>query len=232
MKLKTINFKHAYDSYYRMINDKLDSKPSILEIGGGAHPSILNRKNLNYTIVDPDQAELIKAPNDVIKMKGTVQEFKSDIKYDLIISRMVLEHVEDPDSFHASVLDLLKPNGKAIHFFAGRHSLPALVNRILPEFAGDTILKLLKNRDLDQSPKYDAHYRRTKGHTKSQIEYFQDLGYSIESYSSFVGHKYLASLPIIGYLEKQYSKFLVKIDAKQLATVALIVLKKNSRNDG
>ncbi len=224
--VQTINFKHAYDTYFQECSKNLNANISILEIGGGAHPSIQNRENITYTIVDPDQSELNKAPDDVIKLKGIVQDLASNKKYDLIISKMVLEHVEDPDTFHQSVLGLLKQDGKVIHFFAGRHSLPALVNRMLPEFVGDTILKLLKNRDLEESPKYEAYYRRTLGHTKSQLEYFERLGYKIDSYSSFVGHKYLASIPILGAIEKGYTKCLTMIEAKKLATVALVVLKK------
>ena len=228
MNLRTINFKHAYDSYYKECRKNLNIYGSILEIGGGAHPSIQNRKNLDYSMVDPDQSELDKAPDDVIKLEGLVQDLDSVKKYDLIISKMVLEHVSDPDEFHNKVLQLLTPNGKAIHFFAGRHSLPALVNRLLPESVGDNILKLLRNRDLDASPKYEAYYKKTKGHTISQIEYFQNLGYEIESYFSFVGHKYLESIPILGYLEQVYSRLLTNMQVKHLATVALVVLKKKS----
>lgn len=224
--VSTSPFTEAYDSYYQTVKANTGKLFSVLEIGGGAHPSIKNRENLTYTMVDPDESELNKAPDDILKIKGMVQGIQPNQKYDLIISKMVLEHVEDPDTFHQSVLGLLKPNGTAIHFFAGRHSLPALVNRMLPEFVGDTILKLLKNRNLDESPKYEAYYRRTKGHTKSQIQYFKNLGFEIESYSSFVGHKYLIAIPIFGYLEKVYSNLLAKMNVKQLATVALMVLKK------
>jgi SAM-dependent methyltransferase len=227
MKIQTKNFKYAYDTYYKECSRNLAANTSVLEIGGGAHPSIQNRKNIIYTIVDPDHSELNKAPDDVIKLEGLVQDLDSAKKYDLIISKMVLEHVSDPDEFHDKVLQLLTPNGKAIHFFAGRHSLPALVNRLLPEFVGDNILKLLKNRDLSDSPKYEAYYKRSKGHTKSQREYFYNLGYEIESYFSFVGHKYLGSIPILGYLEQVYSRLLTNMKFKNLATVALVVLKKN-----
>lgn len=225
-KFITLNFSVAYDSYYKAFESGVQKGISILEIGGGAHPSIQNRENLDYSMVDPDQSELNKAPDDVIKLQGLVQNLDSVKKYDLIISKMVLEHVKDPDSFHKSVLDLLKPNGRAIHFFAGRHSLPALVNRMLPESFGDAILGMLKNRNLSESPKYEAYYSRTLGHTKEQIEYFESLGYKIDSYSSFVGHKYLASIPLIEAIERGYTNFLTRIEAKKLATVALVVLKK------
>ncbi len=226
MKVSTSNFNIAYDSYYRILGEELDKVNSILEIGGGAHPSIQNRSKITYAIIDPDQSELDKAPEDIIKIKGKVQTSKGNTKYDLIISKMVLEHVENPDSFHSKICDLLSKNGKVIHFFACRHSIPSFVNRFLPEFVGDFILKILKNRNLDESPKYKAHYKRTLGHTSKQIDYFQKMGYKIEEYHSFVGHKYLDKVPALNFLEKKYTSFLVARKLNILATVGLVVLSK------
>lgn len=226
MMLMTSAFSNAYQSYYDAMNTILKNGFSVLEIGGGRHPSIINRKDLDYTIVDPDNSELTKSPIDIKLINCTIQKLDKRIKYDLIISKMVLEHVEDPDSFHKQVLELLKPNGKAIHFFACRHSLPALVNRLLPEAFGDLILRMLNNRNLDESPKYETYYRHTKGHVKKQIEYFLEMGYAIDEYHSFVGHKYLKNIPMLGFLEKFYSKALVYFKLKRLSTVALVVLSK------
>lgn len=224
--LMTSPFSCAYQSYYDVINTVLQDGFSVLEIGGGRHPSIIDRKDLDYTIVDPDNGELSRSPIDVKRINSTIQNLDKRIKYDLIISKMVLEHVEDPDSFHKQVFEVLKPNGKAIHFFACRHSLPAIVNRLLPEAFGDMILRMIQNRNLDENPKYEAYYRRTKGHVKNQIEYFLKMGYAIDEYHSFVGHKYLKNIPILGFMEKLYSRALVYFKLKSLSTVALVVLSK------
>jgi SAM-dependent methyltransferase len=226
----TSTFNIAYQTYYDVIDTVIKDGFSVLEIGGGRHPSIRNRKGLDYTIVDPDNSELTKSPEDIKQINCTIQELEKEVKYDLIISKMVLEHVKDPDSFHKQVLELLKPNGSVIHFFACRNSLPALVNRLLPEAFGDMILKMINNRNLEESPKYEAYYKRTKGHVKSQIEYFLGMGYIIEEYNSFVGHKYFKSIPILGYFEKIYTKSLVYLKLKSISTVALVVL-SNSNNE-
>ena len=226
MKTGTSSFYIAYDSYYEAINQALEKNMTILEIGGGAHPSIQNREGLNYHIVDPDVVELEKAPSNITKMIGSVQELMTKQTYDLIISKMVLEHVESPDDFHRSVLGLLAPNGKAIHFFACKNSLPAIVNRFLSEKMGNRILRLLSNRPLDESPKYEAYYKRTKGHTMDQIRYFKMIGYNIEGYYSYVGHKYFKRVPLLNLVEKGYTGLLNKLNLKSLATVSLVVLKK------
>jgi len=139
---------------------------------------------------------------------------------------LVIRLSDDPDGFHSKIFELLSDNGVAIHFFACRYSLPALVNRLLPEAFGDIILRLLKNRDLDNEPKYRAYYKRTTGHTKSQLQYFNQLGFGIQSYQSYVGHKYLKQIPGLSLLEKLYTVILKRSNLYQFSTVALVVLKK------
>jgi len=226
MKIEVLPFSKSYQAYYHAIEECMSAGQCILEVGGGAHPSLQDRSQVEYTIVDPDQEELLKAPTDIRQIRSTAQEMQSDKTYDLVVSKMVLEHVPNPESFHKSVLRLLKPGGRAIHFFACRNSLPAWVNRFLPESWGEGILKVLKNRDLTDQPKYEAHYKRVGGPTRKQIRSFEKLGYNVEQYTGFVGHKYLQAVPILRQLERLYSSLLLSVSAKRMSTVALLVLTK------
>lgn len=227
MKTHTLPFDKAYDSYYQEIKNQLFSNIEILEIGGGAHPSVVKRESVSYTIVDPDKKELDKAPADVTKLNVLLEDISVNKKYDLVLTKMVLEHVENPEAFHRKVFEILKPNGKAIHFFACRHSIPSFVNRILPERIGDSILNMLGNRDLEDSPKYPAYYLKTKGHSKSQINFFEGLRFKVLKYYSFVGHKYFRKIPLLSSLERLYTWILSQLNLKSLSTVALVVLKKD-----
>ena len=226
MDLKTLSFDTAYDSYYHQIKKHVSPGIEVLEIGGGAHPSLIDRENISYSIVDPDSNELKKAPDDVVLINRPVENLDTNKKYDLILTKMVLEHIPDPDKFHTKVYQLLRSNGRAIHFFACRHSLPAFVNRFVSERIGELILKIIKNRQLEDSPKYEAYYRKTLGHSRRQLSYFEKLGYNIETYHSFVGHKYFNRIPILKQIEQLYTWLLVQLQMKSLATVALVVLTK------
>lgn len=225
-KITIANFNQAYDAYFTSIRNNALSQYNILEVGGGAHPSFMDREDFNYHIVDSDSNELAKAPEDIVKFERKVEDLSDKIKFDLVISKMVLEHVPNPEEFHEKVMQLLKPKGKAIHFFACRFSIPGLVNRILPERVGEIILRILKNRETGDHPKYQAYYKRTLGGVNSQIKFFENMGYEIEEYRSFVGHKYFKAFPILKQLEQLYTWLLVKMKMKSLATVALVVLKK------
>jgi 2-polyprenyl-3-methyl-5-hydroxy-6-metoxy-1,4-benzoquinol methylase len=226
LEVKTLSFEIAYNSYYREIENFLLPGIEILEIGGGRHPSLSNRAEVIYSIVDPDQKELEKAPDDVLKLHGKLEDINLERQYDLILTKMVLEHIEDPEAFHSIIFRILKPTGRVIHFFACRHSLPALFNRILPESAGDFILKLIGNRDLNDSPKYPAYYLKTKGYSNKQVNFFTGLKFNVLKYHSFVGHKYFSKIPGLRFLEKLYTRLLFQLDLRGLSTVALVVLDK------
>lgn len=226
MEVKVHLFDNAYDSYYSEIEHSLFPGMEVLEIGGGAHPSVMDRQDINYTIIDPDSNELAKAADDVEKINSLLEDLNVDKQYDLVLTKMVLEHVKEPTLFHEKVYEILRPGGKAIHFFACRHSIPAFVNRILPEYIGDSILKKLGNRDLSDSPKYPAFYLKTKGYSKRQVNFFNSLQFTVEKYQSFVGHKYFKKFRIIGFIERLYTKLLYHLKLACLSTVALVVLKK------
>ncbi|MEM9544417.1 MAG: methyltransferase domain-containing protein [Bacteroidota bacterium] len=228
MDIQTLEFNVAYDRYYNEIQNSLFPNIEILEVGGGAHPSLTERVELSYTIADPDENELEKAPNDVIKKNASVETLNPTQQYDLILTKMVLEHVKNPEAFHQKIFDLLKFDGKVIHFFACRNSMPSLVNRFISEEFGNRILKWIGNRDLNDSPKYPAYYLKTKGYNRGQFNFFTGQGFSIKKYHSFVGHKYFKKIPVLGALERLYSKVLLLLGLRCMATVALVVLVKDT----
>ena len=79
MKLMTSTFNIAYQTYYDVIDTVIKDGFSVLEIGGGRHPSIRNRKGLDYTIVDPDISELTKSPEDIKQINCTIQELEKEV---------------------------------------------------------------------------------------------------------------------------------------------------------
>jgi len=89
MTTNTESFEVAYDSYYKAIHAQLKTGAVVLEVGGGAHPSIGDRESISYTIVDPDETEINKAPAEIKTICSNIQDLKTNDKYDLIISKMV-----------------------------------------------------------------------------------------------------------------------------------------------
>lgn len=226
MELKIDSFDNSYSDYYSVVKEYALNATHILEIGGGRHPTVTQRTGKSYTVVDPDREELERSPQDVIKVNSKIEDFEPDHKFDLILSKMVLEHVEFPDEFHTSIMKNLNDDGRVIHFFACRYSIPALANRLLPERIGDLILKILKNRNLDNNPKYKAYYKRSLGPVNSQLKYFENLGYKVKVYNGYVGHNYFKSIPFLNTLERVFTLIFSFFKLRQFSTLGLIVLTK------
>jgi len=122
---------HLYDEFYKnknyakeveFITNFIDSKCKILDVGCGTgnHAKILN--DLGYDVDGFDQSEdMIKIANTKVRnhfFKDDLLTFKSDKKYDLVISFFaVFNHLKNYAQFKAALINLkrsLKDGGTII----------------------------------------------------------------------------------------------------------------------
>ncbi|MFK8009438.1 MAG: methyltransferase domain-containing protein [Saprospiraceae bacterium] len=204
----------------------------ICEIGAGANPFLSNdfiqKKRLNYTLVDVDKEELKKGENN---FKRKVLDFSSNRfvpkdQYDLIFSKMTLEHIQYPERLHKNIFSSLKKGGLAVHFFATLYSIPSCVNLLLPEFLSNKILFYIQQRDQDQHGKFPAYYRWTLGPVKKNVKRFESVGFQVVSYKGYVGHTYFPKQSFLGKVEAFYTKCLFKISSPYFSSNAIVVLIK------
>ena len=76
----------------------------VCDVGGGANPALscpfIKEHQLEYTLADIDAQELSKAPDQYHKVEiDFTKRAISGGTYDLIFSKMVMEHVKDVESF-------------------------------------------------------------------------------------------------------------------------------------
>jgi SAM-dependent methyltransferase len=91
----------------------------------------------------------------------------------LITSRMVLEHIPDLDRFAEEVYSALTPGGHTIHLFAGRYSLFAILNRLLPDSISRRVLFALRPESVEVGG-FPTFYNHT--HAKAAGSVFQRAG--------------------------------------------------------
>ena len=80
-----------------------------------------------------------------------------DSSVDLIVTRSVLEHLEDNRSFFDECRRVLRQGGKSIHVFPGRFAPFALVNQLIPHSWAERFL--------------DAFIRESRGHSGFPAHY-------------------------------------------------------------
>lgn len=201
----------------------------IVDIGGGANPVLSEEKALRfkYIVIDINQKELDKAIGAYFEKVCTdISTDHAGIKCDLIVTKMLLEHIPNPKEFHTSCYNMLNHGGQALHFFATKYSPASIVNRILPEHVSRSILYRIQQRSWETEGKFPAYYRWCMGPTKKQICKFQSVGFIIEQYNGYLGSGYLVNIPILNLLERLYNTIILKIKSPYFCSNSIIFLSK------
>jgi SAM-dependent methyltransferase len=207
-----------------------NSAARICDVGGGAYPTLpieyVTQNQLDYTVLDLSPEELEKCPQGYAKAVADICSSELSIagEFDLVCSRMVAEHIGDPEAFHRNILRLLTPGGVALHFFPTLYSLPFVVNRLLPEPVTAALQRFAAPRD----GKFPAYYSWCRGPTPRQIERFERMGYMVVLYKGFFGHRYWDKIPFAREIHRRLSSFLVRHPIPQLTSYAHLVLRKKA----
>jgi SAM-dependent methyltransferase len=118
--------------------------PVILDVGSGAECRFSHLKPFGSRIicVDISQEELSsnKEADERLVADVTQGIQLPDAAVDLIISRVLLEHLTDPGAFFRHAFRVLKPGGYSIHLFPCRFAPFALINQVLPATVGRRVL--------------------------------------------------------------------------------------------
>lgn len=207
---------------------------TICEIGGGRSPLFTRDEatamGLDYTILDISGAELRAAPDHVKKIEadiGALDLSRLPGRYDFMFSRMLAEHVSNATAMHRNVLQMLRPGGIAFHYFPTLYTPAFLANRLLPEGAARRLLFFIFPwRRKEQLSKFPARYARCFGPTSRMRRYFERLGYRIEEYRPFYGTDYLMGIPILGFLDRMFTRIVARRRSPRFTSYVWLVLRK------
>lgn len=207
------------------------------ELGGGANPttSVLERwpGRLSLTVLDLSPAELAKAPDHVAKLEVDLCAPTPPVReaFDLVFSRMLCEHVDDPEAFHRNCFAALRPGGHAVHFFPTATALPFVANRVIPEGLGERVLEVAypsRHHDGNHG-KFPALYRWCWGPTDAQLARYRSVGFEPVSYDVGLGHHYYDRVPGLRALERGKTALALRHPSPWLAAYALVILLKPVR---
>lgn len=210
----------------------------VLELGGGANPAIpldfLERHGVEYTVLDISPTELAKAPAGYRTLCRDIGAARMDLSdragyYNLVFSKMLAEHVRDGEQMHRNVFRLLAPGGHAVHYFPTLYAPPFVVNRLFPERLTDHLLHWLESgREQDgRKGKFPAYYSWCRGPTRRQLARLQGLGYAVEEYIGFFGHRvYYRRLPPVRRVHCWIADWLVSHPIPALTSSSYVVLGK------
>src|SRR5208282_3472567 len=227
----------AWNNYYEYLYQlilRTDAK-CLLDVGAGAHPVLdagqVARLGLKYALLDISASELQRAPEYCEKILADIQapDLPVSATYDLILTKMLAEHIEAPQQFHRNIHRLLKPGGRAFHFLPTLFSPPFVANLLVPEALSSKVLPLINTNVGEGKPfrKFPAFYRWCRGPTRGQIRRLEGIGFRVEEFVGFYGAGgYYKWLPPLVKLDRWLSDVLVNHPVPLLTSYAYIVLQK------
>jgi SAM-dependent methyltransferase len=211
-----------------------DGSRVVTEVGGGARPLLspdfVAARGVDYTVVDLSPAELAKAPPGYKTVAADICAVHPppSAPADLVFSRTLAEHVHNPARFHRNVYLMLKPGGKALHFFPTLYALPFVVNKVAPERLSNWILlRLQEGRGASGTHgKFQAHYRWCRGPTRRQLRRLREIGFRIVRYEAFFGHGYFDRAPSLSAISQRIGETLASHPVPLLTSYAIVELER------
>lgn len=244
MRVRYAASHEAWTGFRRLVKARASQSVGgrICEVGGGANPCLqlkfVQKLGLNYVIADTSEKELDKLPIGYDRLHLDVTRLPRDLdeSFDLVITRMVAEHVTDARAFHENIFRMLAPGGTAIHFFPTMYSIPFVLNRILPARISDLLLhRIQPGRESEGSHgKFPAYYRWCHGPTRNQRRRLASVGFEVEEYVGFFGHSgqvtvgpgYWDRSPMLTRLHEWLSEQLLRHPVASMTSYACVVLGK------
>ena len=126
------------------------------------------------------------------------EDFVPTEQFDLVVTKMMAEHVRNGSLFHKNTFSMLKPGGIAVHYFPTLYALPFLVNRLIPERLSSLLLDLFSPRDRYQLGKFPAYDSWCYGPTPPMLKMLTGIGYEIVQFKGFFGVFTIGESPFFG----------------------------------
>lgn len=225
--------------------DEMASRPGVrrvCDIGGGARPTLdhetVERLDLEYVVLDISQEELDKAHPRYTKLCADVTrpDLTQEVAavrgdgFDLVISRMLAEHVPDAAAFHRNVHALLADGGHAVHVFPTLYAPPFVANRLLPAAVSRWILLKAQPHRVDEGleGKFKAYYRWCRGPSARQYQRFTGLGFDVVEYRGYFGARGYYRPFGLGKVDEAMTRRLLARPVAAMTTYGLVVLRKRS----
>ncbi|KRE07498.1 hypothetical protein ASE63_22635 [Bosea sp. Root381] len=212
----------------------------VCEIGGGRDPLFTAeqaaRRGIDLIVNDIDENELALTPAGLktarFDIAGDLSE--PDIArggYDLMVSRMVFEHVADVERAWTNIHELLAPGGVALAFFPTLWAPVFALNHVLPEKASRAIVHTLfpQRRDGGGDPKFPAHYDWCRGSRARLGPMLNRAGFNDVHVQRFWGHGYFDRMPGLKQADHAFNALAAKIGWDFVTTYAYVVVRKDAR---
>ena len=210
-------FNQAIEKHLKSLQSKEGVR--ILEVGGIDRPFLQKSSAYEYCGLDIEVREKCYEVYDSFIVKSIEEEL--DGEFDLILSRMVLEHVPDNHKAWDSIYNSLKPGGYSVHVFpSGLHPF-SLATRIVGSRLQRNLIPMLRPDARHTgypayynlcSPKALQHHLPKKGFCEVSVK----TSYAASDYFAF----FVPLFVMIGLFNTAMEKFKIQTFCSNVFVVA------------
>lgn len=197
----------------------------VLDIGSGKHPFVLPKQRpdgVHYVGLDVSEDELARAPvgsyDETALADATIRVPSFEGRFDVVLSRWLLEHVRPVDVALENFRSYLRPGGRFAAYLAGRYSIGAIANRVLGPRLSSAALSHLTSRTPDST--FPAHYESCA--YRSLVRMGQPWT-DWEVVPIYENARYLDFSRFLQALYITYEEMLMRYDRRNLATHYIIL---------
>ena len=169
-------YRGPYHEYDNLILSLLKPGMNLLDIGCGRTfpmaPKWLST-GANIYGVDPE-ANSSTVPEKTTIISGRAEKINcDDQKFDIIISRAVLEHIEKPEKVFKELHRLLKTGGKIVLLAPSKYDYISMAARLIPNRYHAKIVKATEGRD--EADTFPTFYQANSYKQIKQLAYSTNL---------------------------------------------------------
>ncbi len=206
----------------------------LIEIGGGRRPLLTPQQaqaaGIAYTVNDISAGSLRwgrgNSADALFDVAGDVDP-REQGRHDLVISRMVMEHVRDAGRAWANMANLLAPGGVALAFHPTLYAPPFVINWLIPERLTAPVLKLFfPDRHDGDFPKFPARYDLCTADPAVIEPALGRAGFREVLSAPFWGDRYFRHLPGVRSANDALSALAEARDWRWLASYAYTIGRK------
>lgn len=205
-----------------------------LEVGGGRQPLFTPAEaaahGFDITINDISAEELSRAPADFARLhcdiaaRGVLDAGALGA-YDLVYSKMVMEHVRDAGQMWRNQYALLAPGGIALAFIPTLFAPAFAANHLLPNrVSGAVVGKMFPGRSWEGSnPKFPAHYDLCYGDPRRVEPTLRAAGFDEVHVLPFYGYSYFDGVPGLRRADRWFTEWARRGDRRRFTSFAYVI---------